>query len=44
MAWGRSQGARHAWLQVLASNMVARRVYERLGFGTAYEYWYREPA
>jgi GNAT superfamily N-acetyltransferase len=34
-------GARSAYLQVMATN-PARRVYERLGFATAYEYWYRE--
>ncbi len=34
-------GAQSAYLQVMATN-PALRVYERLGFATAYEYWYRE--
>jgi N-acetylglutamate synthase len=34
-------GARTAYLQVMANN-PALRVYERLGFTTAYDYWYRE--
>jgi N-acetylglutamate synthase len=34
-------GARVAYLQVVETN-PARRVYERLGFRTAYTYWYRQ--
>jgi N-acetylglutamate synthase len=34
-------GARIAYLQVVGTN-PARRVYERLGFQTAYTYWYRQ--
>ncbi len=37
----RRRGAREAYLQVLASNGVARRLYEGLGFESAYSYWYR---
>lgn len=36
-----AQGVHTAYLQVVESN-PARRVYERLGFRTVYEYWYRE--
>lgn len=36
-----ASGVNTAYLQVVASN-PARRVYERLGFRTVYEYWYRE--
>lgn len=37
----RAQGARAAYLQVGSDNLVARRVYARLGFGFAYRYHYR---
>jgi ribosomal protein S18 acetylase RimI-like enzyme len=40
---GREHGAKHGWLSVLANNASALKVYERLGFVTAYEYWYRVP-
>ena len=40
---GREQGAETGWLSVLASNAPALTVYRRLGFETAYEYWYRVP-
>jgi ribosomal protein S18 acetylase RimI-like enzyme len=38
-----ADGARVAYLQVEASNIPARRVYERLGFADAYAYHYRSP-
>ena len=41
MAWGAANGAAHAYLQVVAANAPARRLYEGLGFTTAYPYHYR---
>jgi GNAT superfamily N-acetyltransferase len=41
LADARSCGAKTAYLQVMAEN-PALRVYERLGFATVYDYWYRE--
>ncbi len=43
LADARDDGATSAYLQVVATN-PAKRVYERLGFRTAYTYWYREVA
>jgi ribosomal protein S18 acetylase RimI-like enzyme len=40
---GRERGATIGWLSALASNEPALAVYRRLGFSTAYEYWYRVP-
>jgi N-acetylglutamate synthase len=40
---GRERGATVGWLSVLASNQPALAVYRKLGFETAYEYWYRVP-
>ncbi len=42
LGWGKSAGARFAYLQVEASNSAALTVYEGLGFAQIYEYWYRE--
>jgi GNAT superfamily N-acetyltransferase len=41
MAWGCSQGARKAYLQVLEANAVARSLYGALGFAPAYRYVHR---
>jgi ribosomal protein S18 acetylase RimI-like enzyme len=41
LAWGARRGARTAFLQVVATNTAAIRLYRQLGFETAYQYWYR---
>jgi ribosomal protein S18 acetylase RimI-like enzyme len=42
MRWGREHGARRAWLQVVADNHVANRLYESEGFNEVYRYAYRQ--
>jgi ribosomal protein S18 acetylase RimI-like enzyme len=41
LGWARAHEATHAYLQVLERNDDARRLYARLGFRRAYDYWYR---
>jgi GNAT superfamily N-acetyltransferase len=41
MQTARLHGADRCWLSVVADNVSALRVYEKLGFSPVYEYWYR---
>ena len=41
MAWAARRGASHTYLQVVETNLPARRLYASLGFSEAYPYWYR---
>ena len=43
LQWGAQAGATSAYLQVRAQNAAALRLYEGLGFRTAYGYHYRVP-
>lgn len=42
-AWAWERGARHAYLQVVATNQAAMPLYEAQGFRTVYAYEYRIP-
>ena len=41
LSWATEQGAENSYLQVVADNQPALRMYENLGYELAYEYWYR---
>lgn len=42
LLWGARANVQEAYLQVLAANAGARRIYDRLGFEVIYRYHYRE--
>ncbi len=44
VAWGAQTGARITYLQVVAANAPAQRLYRRLGFTASHRYWYRAMA
>ena len=41
MRWAIEQGARRAYLQMVADNAPAAALYRNLGFNEVYRYWYR---
>jgi N-acetylglutamate synthase len=41
LGWAQHQGAHSAYLQVMSNNPPALRLYEKIGYREAYQYWYR---
>jgi ribosomal protein S18 acetylase RimI-like enzyme len=44
MAWGKENGAKTVYLQVMLNNPPALRLYAKLGYTEQYQYWYRVKA
>ncbi|MDQ0111754.1 GNAT family N-acetyltransferase [Paenibacillus harenae] len=44
LSWAKREGATHGYLLVVKANAPANRLYDKLGFAHAYEYWYRVKA
>ena len=44
MEWGKENGAKTAYLQVMLNNPPALRLYAKLGYTEQYQYWYRVKA
>jgi ribosomal protein S18 acetylase RimI-like enzyme len=41
LKWGKENGATHSYLQVVAVNEPALRLYAKIGYSEIYKYWYR---
>ena len=41
LSWAKQHGVQKAYLQVMLNNAPALRLYTKLGFKEAYQYWYR---
>lgn len=41
LKWGKENGAKYSYLQVMLNNVHALRLYSKLGFQEIYRYWYR---
>ncbi|MDQ0232625.1 GNAT family N-acetyltransferase [Metabacillus malikii] len=41
LQWGKDNGAKYAYLQVMLNNLPALKLYSKLGFEEIYRYWYR---
>ncbi|MGO4544444.1 GNAT family N-acetyltransferase [Paenibacillus sp. 2TAB23] len=39
--WGKEQGATESYLMVVKNNEAANRLYDKIGYISQYEYWYR---